>query len=130
MKKEFDRWCCYKKRLNDKNDKEIVFFRKREIWWCALGVNIGREQDGKNKTFERPVLILRKVNRHLILVVPLSTKIKKYQHYCTYKFEDKKYSALLLQMRIISSKRLLRKVGSLTQEEFLKISNGVNKFIL
>ena len=33
------------------NGKDIdnIFFREKEVWWIALGVNIGFEQDGKGK---------------------------------------------------------------------------------
>lgn len=46
-----------------------------------MGVNIGYEEDGKNEKFERPVLILKKFNQYLILVVPLSSKIKNNKYY-------------------------------------------------
>ncbi len=94
-----------------------------------MGVNIGHEQDGKNEHFERPVLIVKKINRYLILGIPLSTKIKDHSYYFTYNFDDKQYSALLLQIRVMSSKRLLRRVGSLSGSEFQKIVTKIKNFI-
>jgi hypothetical protein len=39
MQKDFDRWNIEKQYVN-RIEKEFYFF-EREIWWCALGVNIG-----------------------------------------------------------------------------------------
>jgi hypothetical protein len=55
--KDFDGWNNEKQRIN-KTDKKR-FFKEREIWWCALGINIGVEIDGKNGAYERPVLIFK-----------------------------------------------------------------------
>ncbi len=52
------------------------YFLEREIWWAGIGSNVGHEEDGKNKGFERPVLILKKFNKYLVLIIPLSSKIK------------------------------------------------------
>ncbi len=129
MKKDFSSWNKHKVLLDNTLDSDIVYFRKKEIWWCSLGVNIGHEQDGKNEHFERPVLIVKKTNRYLILGIPLSTKIKDHSYYFTYNFDDKQYSALLLQIRVMSSKRLLRRVGSLSGSEFQKIVTKIKNFI-
>lgn len=86
-KKEFEIWNKKKQTLHHSN--KDIYFRKGEIWWCALGVNIGYEQDGKNEKFERPVLVLRKINRHLALTIPLSSKLKDHPYYYQYKHDDK-----------------------------------------
>ncbi len=67
MQKDFDSWSKYKKKINSTSDDNIAYFYERELWWCALGINIGFEQDGKNKHHERPVLILRKFNRYFVI---------------------------------------------------------------
>jgi len=41
MQKDFRKWHTLKELLH-KKEKEI-YFRKSEIWWCALGLNIGFE---------------------------------------------------------------------------------------
>jgi mRNA interferase MazF len=128
-KKDFQGWCKKKISLNDTDDKKTVYFRGKEIWWCALGVNIGFEQDGKNHNYERPVLILKKINRYLALAIPLSTKIKDHPYYIRYKQEGIDYSALILQMRVISSKRLLRRVGRMNTEVFQGIVESTKQFV-
>ena len=55
----------------------LVYFREGEIWWVNLGANIGHEEEGKNDNFERPILILKKFNKHLLWAIPLTTQIKE-----------------------------------------------------
>jgi hypothetical protein len=38
MEKDFDRWNRHKKKVNDTASRP--FFHAREIWWCAVGVNV------------------------------------------------------------------------------------------
>jgi mRNA interferase MazF len=76
FKKDFRGWCEKKEILHGKDEDLVPYFNERELWWCALGVNIGFEQDGKNEHFERPVLVLRKFNKHLLLVLPQTSKAK------------------------------------------------------
>jgi hypothetical protein len=57
--KLFKKW-SEKKEYIHKN-RNPVYARRKEKWWCAVGCNIGFEQDGKNDYFERPVLIFKKI---------------------------------------------------------------------
>lgn len=127
-RKEFEKW-NQKKQILHCNDKDI-YFRKGEIWWCALGVNIGYEQDGKNENFERPVLILRKISRHLALTIPLSSKLKNHPYYYQYKHEDRFFSAIIFQIRVLSTKRFLRRLGVVKKEDFNGILDAVINFLL
>ena len=79
MKKDFDRWNEQKKSINSSEDGK--FFHEREVWWCSLGVNIGYEQDGKNELFERPVLVIKKFNRHVLWVLPLTSSNKRNEYH-------------------------------------------------
>ncbi len=110
--------------------KRDIYFYKKDIWWASLGANIGHEEDGKNKRFERRVLILKKFNTHLILIVPLSSKIKNDKFYY-YKFatNDKFVSAMICQLRLISSKRLIRKMGEISNFDFEKIRQRIRNLI-
>lgn len=71
--KDFDGWHPVKKGLDERT--VIPTFRRREIWWCSTGINVGVEQDGKNHHYERPVLVVCKFNRRLFWGIPLSTQI-------------------------------------------------------
>ena len=119
MIKDFDKWNQKKKEIDNNNIRKI--FHEREIWWCNLGLNIGEEQDGKNDNFERPVLILRKFNKYLLKIIPLSTKIKAGEFYVNFVSDNKdniSYSVLLSQEKTISSKRLIRKIKRLSENNF------------
>jgi len=70
--KNFDEWNENKKYIHCRAEQK--FFLPREIWWCALGVNIGREQDGGKRNFERPAVVVKKLSPDTLIVIPLSSK--------------------------------------------------------
>lgn len=76
MSKNFDSWNRMKKSVND---EESRLYTVREIWWCALGVNVGFEQDGTGDEFRRPVVILAGYSAQTCLVVPLTTSSREHQ---------------------------------------------------
>ncbi len=124
----FDVWNDRKKKL-EKELTQLPIFSEREIWWCALGKNIGGEEDGKNELFERPVLILRKFSKHTAVILPLTTKGKDLPFY--YKLQyDQVSSVILSQVRLVSTKRLLRKMYRLGRGEFNTIKEKVRSLIL
>ena len=69
MKKDFDRWNRHKKKVNDAADRP--FYHAREIWWCAVGVNVGNELDGTGREHDRPVLVIRPFNAETFFGVAL-----------------------------------------------------------
>ena len=60
--KNFDKWNSIKKALDSKDDRKIFYPKPREVWVCAIGKNIGVEQNGAGNNFSRPVLIVNKFN--------------------------------------------------------------------
>lgn len=125
---KFLSWTSLKIEKEMQNDPDF-YFHEREIWWASLGVNIGFEQDGKHENFERPVLVLKKFNRFVLWIVPLTSTVKDDRHYFTIEYESKQYSVILSQLRLISSKRLLRKVRMVSKEEFTDIKNRIKGFL-
>jgi len=123
MKKEFDKWNTVKKAVNEKAGN--VLFHDREIWWCSLGVNVGSEQDGINDNFERAVLIVRNFNGKVCWAVPLTRTFKLHSPYYfpIERGDDNEVSsaAIISQLRLISSKRLIRKIRTLEQSEFERL---------
>lgn len=119
-------WTKLKLRI-ELNENIDFYFKEREIWWVSIGSNIGYEQDGKNEKFERPILIIKKFGRDVFWGVPMSTKNKTGEFYHVIGYKDKDYSILLTQLRLMSSKRLIRKLRTLSKDEFrearLKIKN-------
>ena len=122
--KNFNKWNEQKKKINNKNIDDLkIFFNKRQIWWCSIGENIGFEQDGKGDNFERPVLILKKFNKYIFLGIPLTTKNKNIRLPFYFKLKGAKVEsiAILSQIRIFSSKRLLREIETIKPELFNQI---------
>jgi hypothetical protein len=74
MKKDFDCWNMLKKHIHNGNDP--IFCNEREIWWSSIGINVGSEEDGKNNLYERPIIVLKVLNKSMILCVPLTSKIR------------------------------------------------------
>ncbi len=121
-KKDFNNWNKIKQRVENRTPAEN--FQAREVWRCSLGVNIGSEQDGKNQLYERPVLVIKRFNRNTLLILPLTRKVS-YTRY-SYKLKDESF-VLLSQVRIVSSKRLLRKMFLVSKVQYFSI---ILKFIL
>ncbi|MCK5285783.1 MAG: type II toxin-antitoxin system PemK/MazF family toxin [Candidatus Pacebacteria bacterium] len=122
----FDKWNKKKKILDKKDiDNLKIFFNKREIWWCAVGNNIGLEQNGKGENFERPVLIFKKFNKYVFLGIPLTTKEKNLKLPFYFKLTGAKIEsiAVLSQIRLFSSKRLLREIETIKPELFKQLKN-------
>lgn len=124
---QFIAWTKLKVRIHI--SEHIIYFREGEIWWACLGLNIGYEQNGKNENFERPVLVVKKFSRHMLWVIPLSSKLKDHPYYHQYKLNNIAYSAILIQLRLVSSKRLLRKVGIFPEEDFVKVKGWLKNML-
>ena len=124
-------WHKIKIKIQSTENKDNLYFYEKDVWWASLGVNIGHEEDGKNKKFERPILILKKFNKHLILIIPLSSKVKKDKfYYYKFIFNSKKFaSAMICQIRLISSKRLIRKMGNINNQDFNEIKYRIKNFL-
>ena len=125
--KNFLNWHCLKKKIHE--SPKSLYFHEREIWFCSLGLNVGYEQDGWHNNFERPVLILKKFNQRIFLAIPLTSKNKKGKYYYQFTYKNKKYSAILSQLRLLDSKRLSRKIRVLPKLDFEIIKKGIKKLI-
>ena len=130
MQKEFTNWHTKKKKLNDRDDLGDVYFREKEIWWAALGANIGYEQDGKGEEFRRPVLIVKKFNQYVVLVVPLSTRIKENKYYVPIVLGDGiSRMAIISQLRLIDTRRFIDKIGALDENSFTQLKNAIKAML-
>lgn len=127
--KDFIKWTKLKIRIHFLERKSEFYFKNREIWWASLGQNIGFEEDGKHENFERPVLILRKFNKNILWALPLTSQGRTGEFYYQFEYEGDKYSVILSQLRLISSKRLLRKIRVLPDVDFEKIRKFMKDLI-
>ena len=124
MQKDFDGWNEQKKRTHER--PRALFYHDRELWWCTLGVNVGSEQDGSGGEYRRPILVLKGLGPDTCLAIPLTTSARTHPLRPSIgKVEGKDAHALLSQMRVIDTKRLVRKIGYLDKTIFEEIRKTV-----
>lgn len=127
MEKDFDSWNKKKKGL-----QQVLFahfVHVREVWWCSLGINLGFEQDGKNSLFERPVLILKKFNKDIVLIIPLTSSRRESMYNINFVHNGSEFSAIISQIRLISTKRLQRKMYKMDSGIFATIREAVKNML-
>lgn len=128
MIKDFKKWHDKKSKVN--NIERRPFFHEREIWFCYLGVNIGFEQDGTGKDFQRPVVIIRKFNNEVCWVIPLSKTDKRNRYYFAFKFDETITSvAILSQIKLLDARRLSRRIGEMSKDEFRELINKIKALL-
>lgn len=130
MDKDFDIWNEEKKLVNNKVTNRDLYFYPREIWWCSAGLNIGVEVDGKNENFERPMLIIKKFNADMVWALPLTTKEKQNKYHYKLEYDNIKSWVILSQIKTISTKRLLRKIGSISEADFKEVIERIQNTLV
>lgn len=125
---EFIFWLGLKVLIHKKGGRP--FFNEGEIWWTSLGKNVGDEEFGKGDKFMRPVIVVRKFNSRICLCVPTSTILKSNPLYHQFEFKNQKFSALLLQIRVLDAKRFRKLKGTLPEIEFIKLKQKISELFL
>ena len=121
--KKFLEWFGLKEKLhNQKHSPPLV--SQGDIWWASVGENVGSEINGKNNLFSRPVIIFKKLAHGFYFVIPTTTKIKTGTWYVKIRQQEKEMMACLHQARAIDFRRLSSKLGTLDDEDFLRVKDG------
>lgn len=95
----------------------------------SVGLNIGLKQDGAGNDFSRPVLILKRFHNKMFWILPLSTKQKNLDFYFNFTdLSNKKVSVIIAQIKLMSIKRIQRKIYTLDMDIFTKIKNKTKSF--
>jgi hypothetical protein len=81
--------------------------------------------NGKHDVFERPVVVVRKLGPRILLAMPITTKPKGGSWYFPFVLNGLPQRAILNQFRVISSKRLVRKIGLMEQGVFAALLNAL-----
>jgi len=118
---KFDKWNKIKK-YTEANKRKLGI-RARDIFWAKIGQNVGSEEYGKDKNFARPVIIIRKLTSDLFIGIPLTSTIKNNDYFHSFEYNNKsngltENSAMILQVRAYSVKRLMNKTGVVNKEDF------------
>ncbi len=125
-------WNKQKIQHHIKKKQNKIYFHEGQIWWTALGKNIGYEIDGKHEPFHRPVLIIKKYNADMCFIIPLTTQIKDKNvwYQIPISHGNKKRVVNITQGRTISSRRLLHKDSFIEVNELKKIIHFFTKQFL
>lgn len=127
---DFDLWNEIKKRVDAEENEPNKFPQEGEVWMSSLGRNIGFEQNGSGDNFSRPILIVKKFNNHMFWVIPLSTKQKDFDFYFNYTdTNNQKVSAILAQLKLMSVKRLKRRLYELNGQKLKEIRTKLKSFL-
>ncbi len=116
--------------------------KKRQVWWCVIGKNVGSEQSC-DEGFERPVLVVR-VFGSIFWGIPITSsdpENKKETNPLYFKLEETQYTSnsgeiktlhgfiALHQMRVYDGRRLKRKILKIDNKLFEKIIEKVRSLI-
>src|SRR5581483_7897601 len=112
MYKDFNSWNERKKFIQYSHKNKSC--QEGQMWWCAFGMNIGFEQEG-----ERTALILKCFSNQTCLVVPLTTSENSHPMRIPLGvINGEKISAIISQMRVVDTKRLINLASYLDKEIF------------
>ncbi len=127
----FDQWNEVKKDTD--KVKRHIGIKPREIYWVKIGQNVGDEEYGKGKVFSRPVLVLRQLTKDLFVGIPLTTTIRDDDYFYSFSFQTKKStiknSAMILQIRTFSKKRITSKLGKMSIKDFKQVEEKLIKML-
>ncbi len=118
---EYNAWNIRKKNLQIATRNKNLYFKEKDVWWCAVGLNIGEESNGKGEYFRRPILIIKKLSADLCIGLPLTSKRKIGSWFIDILLEKETRYVMLYQIRIFHKKRFQHKIGNVSDEDFFKV---------
>jgi len=121
--KYFETWMPKKKELDAKSHRAPLV-SEGDIWWAALGENVGSEVNGKSTLFSRPVIIYKKLAHGFYFVIPTTTKEKQGSWYVPFRHKEVNNMACLHQARALDYRRLYGRIGRLDDEDIARIKAG------
>lgn len=86
-----------------------------------MGANVGAEADGKGEEFLRPVFIYRKINKETFFGIPITSKLRDDTSHVAFYFKYNLHTAVLSQSKTFDKRRLVSRMGEVSDYLFLKI---------
>ena len=95
----------------------VAYPQREEVWLVSLEPAVGSEI---RKTRPCVVVSPNETNRLLrtVIVAPLTSTIKNYPTRSEITFQNKQGSVVLDQIRTVDKSRLIKKLGTVTSEEY------------
>ena len=125
-----EEWLPVKENKHNVSFQKIPKVTDGEIWWAAVGENVGIEINGKSEYFSRPVLVFRKLSHLGFMGVPLTTQEHDGSWYVDFVFQGKKIYAAISQARVFSTARIYSRIGQIAEDDMAKIKDGFRKLYL
>ena len=120
-------WCQLKVRIHDTDEENYKQFSEREIVWCSVGLNVGYEMYGKGESFNRPVLVYKKISNELFLGIPFTSTNKRRAGW--YFYNKQQGSIVFEQMRVFSTRRIQSRYKKISKGEFRKIKQALRIYL-
>lgn len=122
---EYNKWNEVKKNLALHGRQPNL--SQGEIWWAGVGLNLGKEMNGKNIRFARPVLIYKKLSRHNFMAIPLTSKPHEGSWFVQFRQGEVLETALVGQARVMSVRRLYSRMGEIDESDLRRIGEAFLK---
>ena len=124
------KWFPVKEKKHCVDARKIPKVSDGEVWWVAVGENVGIEINGKSEYYSRPVLVFKKLSHLGFMGIPLSTQKHDGAWYICFKFQGKEIYAALSQIRVFSSARLYNRLGQIAENDMEKVKTGFKELYL
>ena len=130
----FNEWNLAKQNIHNKTRNVNV--KEGCVYWVNVGFNIGVEINGKGRAFARPVLVAKRIYikdsyNDFFIGIPLTSKKKSgfLYHRLTNKKDNSKVTAILGQIRIFDTKRVINYHYKANKDEFESIRNKIIRLL-
>jgi mRNA interferase MazF len=127
MRKDFDDWNEKKKHLEGR--KNVFLFKTGDVWWCSVGLNVCTESCGKGESYQRPVLVLKKLSGNNFIGIPLSTQKKEGTWFAEITIHGEKRYALLYQVRMFHTNRFQRRLAALDDADMAVVREKLDALL-
>ena len=123
-------WYSVKETKHNIKTAKIPRITDGEVWWVAVGENVGVEINSKSEYFSRPVLVFKKLSHLGFMGIPLSTQEHSGSWYVNFRFQGKEIYAALSQAKVFSAARLYTRLGQVAEDDMKKVKNGFRRLYL
>lgn len=126
-RKRYYEWADVQSKIDQKDYPDT--WKVGGVFWAHQGVNIGSEQDGKGKNFTRPVLVIMEFSERIVLVAPISSKIRRHRYRFKVTVKGEMRMVLLDQIRVMDLKRLGHFVDEIPESTLRQIRSALANLI-
>ncbi|MDO5451583.1 MAG: type II toxin-antitoxin system PemK/MazF family toxin [Candidatus Saccharibacteria bacterium] len=125
--KNYKEWMGVKTKINSK--EKVGEINEGDVVWAAVGENVGVEIDGKSEKYSRPVIVLRKHSKSCFTGIPLTSQPHTGSWYTHFVFQGKKQTAVLIQARLMDTRRVYNRIGKLSRMDHSMILTAYIYFL-